>query len=316
MTPSANSDMVFPHWNDKHGAVWGHQPVKLDHALHRSPLFTFEALADLIDHYPREHYSLIHMGGRGGRRFWREGDIAGMKGAEVIDWIRNGRMWLNLRNVNAVDRRYGALLDAAYQEVALRAPGAPMFDTKMGILISSPLAQVYYHADLPGQALWQIHGKKRLYVYPRSAPFLRPEDLENIALFGVEVDMPYHDWYDEFAQVFDLDAGDMAHWPLNAPHRVENLDCLNVSVTTEHWTRDIVRRHKVNVANGLLRTAIGHTPRSRAITGPGYWTKAAMQAVMRRTRWISRQRAQRREIAFRLDPQTRGGIIELGTPAE
>lgn len=316
MTGVALAEQIFPRWTDTHSAVWGHQPLKLDHSLHLSPLFSMAALSELIDRYPREHYSLIHMGGRGGRRFWREGDIAGMKGSEVIDWIKNGRMWLNLRNVKNVDRNYADLLNAAYEEIALRAPGAPMFDTKMGILISSPLAQVYYHADLPGQALWQIHGKKRLYLYPRSHPFLRPEDLENIALFGVEVDMPYQAWYDDFAQVFELEAGNMAHWPLNAPHRVENLDCLNVSVTTEHWTRDIQRRHKVNVANGLMRHALGITPKSRAIAGPGYWSKAVMQAVLRRSNWVKSQRAKRREIAFKLDPMTPGGIVELGQPAE
>lgn len=316
MNIATKSDMVFPNWSEKDSAVWGHQPVKLAHSLHRSPLFTFEALAELIDRYPREHYSLVHMGGHGDRRFWREGDIGSLKGAEVIEWIRNGRMWLNLRNVRLADKRYGELLDAAYEEIALRAPGAPMFDTKMGILISSPLAQVYYHADLPGQALWQIHGRKKLYLYPHSQPFLRPEDLENIALFGVEVDMPFQRWYDEFAQVYELEGGDMAHWPLNAPHRVENLDCLNVSVTTEHWTRDIVRRHKVNVANGLMRHALGRVPQSRAITGPAYWSKAVMQALLRRTNWVAKQRSKRRPIEFKLDPMTRGGIVDLRVPAE
>lgn len=316
MNAAMNAQVVFPNWSEQHSALWGHHPLKLQHNLHESPLFSLEALADLIDHYPRDHYSLVHMGGQKSRRFWREGELGGMKGREVIEWIKNGRMWLNLRNVGEVDGRYGDLLRQAYEEIALRAPGAPMFNTKMGILISSPLAQVYYHADLPGQALWQIHGRKRLYLYPRDLPFMKPEDLENIALFGVEVDMPFQDWFDDYAQIFDMQPGDMAHWPLNAPHRVENLDCLNVSVTSEHWTRDITRRHKLNVANGLMRHAFGLTPKSRAITGAGFWTKVAMQAVMRRTAWVSKQRAQRRMIDFKLDPATRGGIVELGAPAE
>ena len=315
MTSAAIAERVFPNWADKHSQVWGCLPLKMEHTLHRSPLFSFEALADLIDHYPRQSYNLIHTGARGERRLWREGDLGGLKGAEVIEWIKSGRIWLNLRDVGAIDRKYGELLRGAFEEIALRAPGAPMFGTKIGILISSPLAQVPYHADLPGQALWQIHGQKRLFVYPRSHPFLKSQDLENIALFGHEVDIPYQPWYDEFAQVLELGPGEMAHWPLNAPHRVENLDCLNVSATSEHWTRDIMRRHKVNVANGLMRHVLRMQPQSRAITGPGYWSKVALQGVLRRSSWVKAQRAQR-PIEFKLDPRSPGAIIDMAQPAE
>ena len=43
--------------------------------------------------------------------------------------------------------------------------------------------------------------------------------------------MPYADWYDRYAQVFDLEPGQMLNWPLNAPHRVENLNFANISMT-------------------------------------------------------------------------------------
>ena len=43
----------------------------------------------------------------------------------------------------------------------------------------------------------------------------------------------------------------MMHWPLYSPHRVENLDCVNISMTTEYWTEDIRRRQMVNLANGI-----------------------------------------------------------------
>ena len=59
-----------------------------------------------------------------------------------------------------------------------------VIDRNAGILISSPNAQVYYHADLPGQSLWQIRGTKRVYIYPPVAPFLTPEQIERIILPG------------------------------------------------------------------------------------------------------------------------------------
>src|SRR5690606_14015079 len=122
--------------------------------------------------------------------------------------------------------------------------------------ISSPKAEVYYHMDLPGQSLWQIHGKKRVYVYPAVPPFRRDEDLEQIALYQVEVDIPYDPAYDSHARVFELEGGEMLHWPLNAPHRVETLDCLNISMTTEYWTEPIRRAQMINLANGILRTKL------------------------------------------------------------
>ncbi len=78
---------IFVDWEQAHTEAWGQAPVKARHALHESPLFSLEAIADLIDAYPREHYSLIHMGPQGGRRFWREGELGGLKGRDVIDWI-------------------------------------------------------------------------------------------------------------------------------------------------------------------------------------------------------------------------------------
>jgi hypothetical protein len=311
----STAEPIFANWRAHHAEVWGRQPLKLQHRLADHPLFSMDALAALVDAYPRERYSLIHMGSRETRRFWQEGDIGGMKGREVIDWIAAGRMWLNLRQVGEVDARYRELLDEAYAEIAVRVPGAPMFNLSMGILISSPSAQVYYHADLPGQTLWQIHGRKRLWVYPAAAPFLTAQDLENIALFEVEVDMPYQPWYDEFATVVDLGPGEMAHWPLNAPHRVENLGVLNVSVTSEHWTDEIERRHKINLANGILRHKLGMEPRSRAIAGPAFAAKALLQGVARRTSWVKAARKARRAVEFKLDPARPGGIVALGGQA-
>lgn len=315
-----NAHMMAPHtvfepWPTHIKEVWGTQPTMVRHNLHRSPLLSMSALAALIDAYPRSHYSLINMGARGERRFWKEGDIGGLKGADVIEWIASGRMWLNMRRVDEVDTRYGDLLRAAYDEIAANVPGEPMDNVSMGILISSPGAQVYYHSDLPGQALWQVHGRKRILIYPNTPPFLSPQSLEDIAVLGVEVDMPYHAWFDSFAQSFDLEGGDMAHWPLNAPHRVENYDVLNVSITSEHWSRTIARKHHVNMGNGLLRHRHGWTARSRKISGPSYYAKAALQKLSHKSAWLTRQRAGKRPIEFRLDPAVRGGVLPTDAAA-
>lgn len=311
------AEPIFTNWTPDLTAAWGKAPLKAQHSLDRHPLFAIDALAELVDRYPRKHYALVQMGPQGSaRKAWREGDIGGLKGSAVIDAIAKGRMWLNLRNVHEVDTRYGELLDQAFEEVSVNVGGYKTYNRASGILISSPNAQVYYHCDLPGQSLWQIHGRKRVYVYPNTAPYLTPEQLENIALFEVEVDMHYETEFDLGAKVFEIGGGEMLHWPLNAPHRVENLDCLNVSMTTEYWTETIRRKQMINMANGILRYKAGLAPKSRAIEGPGFWAKAALQAGVKRAGMLKKERKARRAIDFKLDPEHPGSIVDLASAAE
>ena len=302
---------VFTTWDDTHSALWGHRPIKLVTDLHRAPLFSTETLATLIERYPREQYSLVQTGARGARRVWREGEIGDLSGRQVMDAIAGGGLWLNMREVGAVDSRYHALIDDMFDEISARVPGFEASGHQEGILISSSDAQVYYHADLPGQGLIQIAGRKRVYVYPNTPPFITPQHLEDIALYNVEVDMPYESWYDQHAQVFEIGPGEMLNWQLNAPHRVENLDTFSVSMTVSYTNDSIRRAEIVNLANGLLRHRFGYTPRTRNLRGPSFFAKAVLQKLYRDSGWVRRQRNARRPIEFRLDTASPGEIIDL-----
>ncbi len=306
------ADPVFTSWQPRHAALWGNAPIRLKHRLHEHELFTNDALARLVERYPREHYSLVQWGSHGASGSWREGELAGLPGEAIIDAIARGRVWINMRNLPDVDPRYAALMNEIFDELEDRMPGFGSFTRKLGLLISSPLSRTLYHLDLPGQSLWQIRGSKRVFVYPAAPPFETPEVIERVALSGVEVNMPYQPWYDEHATVLDIEPGDMLHWPLNAPHRVDNHDCLNVSMTLEYFTEDIRRTHMVTKANAILRTKFGVTPKSRATTGPSFWAKAALQRALRDTKWVRREDRARRAPEFRLDPTRPGCIAEIG----
>ena len=302
---------IFTKWDETHSELWSHQPIRLEHEMHSSPAFSMEAIERLIENYPREHYSLVKTGAKGSSRVWREGDIGNLSGRQVVEAISRGGLWLNMRNVGSVDSRYRKLIDQMFEELAVKTPGLDISDHQESILISSPDAQVYYHADLPGQGLIQISGSKRVYVYPNTAPFIRPEHLEDIALFDVEVDVPYKEWYDAHAKVLDLGPGQMLSWPMNAPHRVENLDTFSVSMTISYTNDEIRRSEILNLANGMLRHRFGYTPKSRSLRGPSFFAKAAMQKLLRDGRWIKRERSIRRPIDFRLDRAQPGKIVDL-----
>ena len=166
-----------------------------------------------------------------------------MSGAEALEAVRKGHIWILLQQPHEIDGGYGDLLRGIYAELEERVPGFKSYKHKMSILISSPKVQVYYHADVPGQTLWQVRGTKRVYVYPNTAPFLPQDRIEKIVLGEAhEVSLAYEPWFDEYAEVIDLEPGRMLHWPLNCPHRIVNADCLNVSFTTEHMTRRAAQR--------------------------------------------------------------------------
>ena len=301
--------MIFAPWPAGASRLWGKVPLKLRHSLAEHPLFGEEAIAGLIETYPREHYQLMQPSlAPGGAS--REGDLGGASGRDALEAIAKGRMWINLRNVALVDARYAALMRRIFTEIEGNLPGLRTLSETIGIFISSPGSRTHYHADLPGQSLWQIRGRKRIYIYDPVEPFLSRRQLEDITLSRREF-VAYERWYDDHARVFELEPGDMMHWPLNAPHRIDNHDCLNVSMTMEYFTPEIRRRHVVNRANAILRL-MKLEPRSVATTGPGFYAKLALQRALRDRPFVKRRDAMRVvDATWRPDPSRPDAVADL-----
>jgi hypothetical protein len=219
-------------------------------------------------------------------------------------------MWMNIRRVMDWAPEYRALMDTIFDEFAARMPGFKTFKRNIGILISSPNAFVPYHADIQGQSLWQISGVKRVFVYPRSEVFMTPQNVEKILLRETNEDMPYQSWFDEFATAFDLHPGEMLTWPLYAPHRVQNHDCLNISVTMEHWTQPIWNSYAVHYGNGVLRRALGLHNTSTRDHGLHVYPKAASAFLWKKMgRQISGDVIKQRN--FRIDAGSENGRVDL-----
>ncbi|MCF6320626.1 MAG: hypothetical protein L3J32_02515 [Rhizobiaceae bacterium] len=306
---------VIADWEPRYAENFSKENLLLHHRLNETGLFTREALAELIDKCPAQNYNLNTMGYDHENPQWREGIVRGVSGKDVISSIERGRMWLNMRAVESVDIRYKHLLDKLFSEFESNVPGFDSFKTKMGILVSSPLVQVFYHADIPGQSLWQLEGEKRVYVYPAGEPYMSQKSLEGIILGETEEEIPYHSKLDEGATVYELEPGEMVHWPLNCPHRVENMDCLNISVTTEHYTSDIRKSFAVNYANGVLRRVFGMNNLAPSINGPMVYPKAALALVWRKLN-LNKSKQVKRMIDFTLDPNADNGIADISAYAK
>ena len=309
------SKFIISDWKPQYADNFSQVSLLLHHRLRETGLFTKERLSKLVDLYPVEKYNITTMGYDVENPLWREGTKEDYSGAEVIDAIERGRMWLNLRAVETVDPEYGELLNKIFDEFEGYVPGFETFKRKMGILVSSPKVQVFYHADIPGQSLWQVEGKKRVYVYPNEAPYLKPESLESIILGETEEEIPYDRSFDDGAQVYDLEPGEMVHWPLNCPHRVENEDCLNISVTTEHWTSELRKSYAVNYANGILRRKFGFVEPSQNINKWSVYPKAALAVGWRKLQ-LDKKNKVIRKVDFKVDPKSKTRITDIAAYAK
>lgn len=301
---------IFENFDTKTSALWGKNIVKLRHTLHERDLFTDDKLGAILDAIPEGRMAINTMGRKGhdvsSWSYCQRGDLSGK---QLIDATSQGRIWINVIKIQEAVPEFAELLDEVFAEIEENVPGLGVFRKSMGLLISSPNAQVFYHADVPGQALWQIRGEKRIWIYPNHEPFLKRPALEGIIRGTTEEEVHYEPWFDDYAEVVTLKPGDMAHWPLNGPHRVENRDCLNISITTEHWTPEIRRHFAVHYGNGILRQ-FGWNPKSTDLYGPNAWAKIGMTAAWRLSGQQKRQ-AFKRKMRFRLDSKEPGLLVPI-----
>lgn len=295
------SQRILTDFSKRHTELFGRHTVDLGHALAGSPLFTDDALAALIDKAPAGSYHVTTMDATTqDPRTRREGVVDGLSGAQAMEAVRRGHIAILLHGPGRYDTRYDELLAAIYRELGELMPDFKSRGQRLSILISSPRMQIPYHAEAPGQVLWQVRGYKRVLVYPASAPFLPQEALERIALGDPAApSLDYEPWFDEYAAVIDLAPGRMLHWPANSPCRIVNADCLNVAFTTEHWTDVLRQGWAVSCANGILRGRLGLRSLSRPSAGAGLWARVGLAAAWQAA--AARRRARKLRIDFKVD---------------
>jgi hypothetical protein len=281
---------VIAEWTAADAARFDRAIVRLRHRLADQPMFSDAGLAEILDRYPRHALGVFTMGeDLEDWRSWRRGAARDLPGAELLEAVRQGRLWLNLRHANDHLPAFAALCEAISAEKA-RALGTRILNRDLGILISSPNARVFYHLDVPLSSLWQIRGRKRIWFYPRSEPFVDPAWLERCVHAAAEGQMPFRADWDGVAESFELEPGDMVTWPQNMPHRVDNGPMLNVSLSMEFMTPRARLRANVLHANGVLRRTLGARPRIQDRPGPALAAKLAIAAAHKA--WTARRMRQ------------------------
>ena len=281
------------------------------HRLAETGLFTDDVLAEIIDSHPAEHLSVNTMGKTKDKFDWREGDRNGVSGAELVKMVREGHLWINCRKMIDCQPRHAEVINAVFDELEAGAPHFKAQDRTANLLISSPDAWVPYHVDMPVNMLWHIRGHKRAWVYQHfDNRFATPHVLEKVCSGEWSEDVPYDPEWDRYALVFDAEPGQLITWPQLAPHRVENLEGLNVSLSTEHKNPLARRRINVHTANHVLRTRFGMACKSIDAEGA---VAHAKQFLARLDRYAGKLFGREKEQwvypkTFVLDPQEPDGF--------
>jgi hypothetical protein len=303
-TKTAN---VVSDWSKEAQAGFRKKVVVGQHNLHTRDAFSDEALAALIERHPRDLTDFCTMGDLDeGADSWRAGDPGDLSGMEMLEAVRAGKLWINLREAMTEDAVYRPLFDQMMADMKRLNPGYKAMNAESGILISSPTAQVFIHSDVSETILWHVRGMKRIRIYPAEAPFVTDERMEAILHLEQTEDLPFKPEWDDECDAVDLEPGMFTSWPLHGPHRVQNLSGMNVSVTMEIVTPESMLKNGVLHANGVLRRRFGVTPKSSTAGGAGAYLKLVFSKMAKKV-WRNTKPMPKSEKTFEIDAGSQTG---------
>lgn len=302
-------EVIIPSWTDKHSEMFQNEAFKIDHTLSSTGLFTDEALVDLLNKHPKSHLDVCMLGDHPVYEYkFKSGDARDVDGTTLIEAVKAGAIWMNLRKAMNLHPEYKTVLDRMYGELSSRT-GQNSFSANGGILISSPTAKVPYHFDATETILWHVRGHKQMYLYPRTKEFLPDEDYENLMFNQSEDYLPYSPDMEDAATCFDLYDDEMLTWPLNAPHRVVN-KTFCVSVTTEYSTTRSSIKNSVMYANAVLRQKFGMSPVWRPTAQLENTLKAGVGKLMRKLGVLDGLQVED-FVSFVVDKNVKGFVREI-----
>jgi hypothetical protein len=265
---------ILADWNRTEARKARNEIVRFNHRLAETGLFTDEALARLIDEFPRDEVTICTMDPHPQPDVrWIAGEGAGLDGAQLVEAARRGRLWVSPRSAMTKHPKYKAEFDKLMGEFA-KATGMRVLRADAAVLISSADMGIFFHVDPAETMLFHVRGHKTIHVYPPKEEIVTEQALEAILLKETLSDLPYNASMEAQAVVVDLAPGEAVSWPIHSPHRVLNGPDLNVSVSVEYSTPRSMLTNGVYYVNGVLRRRAGQSPVTRgtpAVLKPAYW---------------------------------------------
>jgi len=241
------------------------------------------ALAAVLDRYPADLFDInLYDYDAEGQVSLRTGARGRLSGAELLAAIQQGRLWVNLRNVETGWPELWAAAMDEFAKVQATYPGMKAVTNAGQLIISSPVAKVPYHFDPAGVVLFHMRGRKRVFVYPGDEAHLPEKNMEQVVARQTTEELPYTRAFEGDAQVMDLEPGQALTWPIYAPHRVENLDrfCVSLSMDFQTWPSRF--RNGALFANAVLRSRGGRPRMTDRMATPELAARWAASLAMKR----------------------------------
>lgn len=268
---------------DEFRASFNRRPFLIGHRLTCHPLFELPRLVELAARLPEDCVA-YNAGDVAVAEGIYRGPRTGLSVAETIRRIEDCRSWMVLKRVEA-DPEYKALLNECLDEVArLSEPMAPGMCKREGfIFISSPGSVTPYHLDPEYNFLLQVRGSKSVHIWnPDDRSVLSEEEIE--AYWEDQKNITFRDEYEQRASVFELTPAHGLHFPVTAPHWIQNGEGVSVSFSITFQTPTNERRAIVHGMNAALRRR-GWKPTPAGRSG--------MLDVLKYNAWRVRRRLQR-----------------------
>jgi hypothetical protein len=303
-------------WTSEQIAGFGQRPFVARHRLHELELFSDTALIEMLSTHPRDQFQAFTMGTENSNiHEWQPVDVSGVSGKEMFSAIARGRFWFHLFRMQKVHPRCKELLDQLFAELSEMLPRFRPVNSSATLILSSPTALVYYHADPQFNFLWHIRGKKHVWSYPAGdRELIDQEMMEDIFASYADEEVPYKPEFDRKAQRFELSEGDVIWWPLNSPHRVTNLTGINVSLSAVYETEESYRRKLVYNANRLFRRSWGIPLRSTIETGVSSYVKRTAFKLVQKVGAVREAPRRAYVTQLRIDPSAPDGIRTIDGP--
>ncbi len=228
-------------------------PFTVRHRLADHPLFALPRLIELARQLPAEHVS-YNSGNVPVTTGLYKGPQTGLSIEETIRRIEQCRSWMVLKFVED-DPEYRRLLDDCLDEIRpMSEPVAPGMQKRQGfIFISSASSVTPYHMDPEYNFLLQVRGSKRVTIWnPADRSILSEKELEDY-YSEREFQIAFKEEYRAKAKRFSLAPGLGLHFPVTAPHFVENGDEVSISFSITFQTPASERRRFLYGANARLR---------------------------------------------------------------
>jgi hypothetical protein len=224
------------------------------HGLVQAGFAEDHRLAEVLDRYPPAliDINLYDLHEDGGHTL-RTGARGALSGAELLKAIQQGRLWVNLRDVQDGWPDLWAAVMAEFDAIQSAIPGLKAVRNAGQLILSSPRSGAPYHFDNAGVVLFHMRGRKRVFVYPGDEAHLPELSMEQVVALQTTEEIPYSPDFEADASVIDLEPGQALTWPLYAPHRVRNLDQFCVSLSMDFQTWGSRFRNGALFTNAVLR---------------------------------------------------------------